>query len=94
LILQLMTALLLAAGVLLYVWCLLGWFVLPFGGKHLQLVLKVHGDADDLERQLRALSWLRGSGLLQAELTIVDCGLSETGRNLVRHLRETYEFTF
>jgi len=67
---------------------------LPFGGKNLQLTLRVQDCAADLERQLRAYSWLHGSGLLQAELTVLDCGLDEEGRTLVRLLQEIYDFTF
>lgn len=82
------------AGVVLCLWCLAGCFLLPFGGKDLQLTLRVCDHASKLERQLRAYSWLRGSGLLQAELTVLDCGLDEEGRTLVRLLQEIYDFTF
>ena len=83
-------AILMAAGVLLFLWCLWGWFLLPLNDDAVQLVLNARENADDLERQLRALCWLRGSSLLRGKIVIVDDGLSETGRDLVQHLRLKY----
>ena len=82
---------LIAAGVLLCLWCLFGWFLLPFGEKDLQLLLRVSGDAKHLERQVRALSWLKGSGLLKGRLVILDCGLNQDGQNLVYGLCHKYD---
>ena len=83
-----------AAGLGLLFWCLAGWSVLPFGGQDLQMILTVRGDAENLEQQLRALAWLQSSGLIRANLTLRDGGLSEAGRRLVQNLRNTYDFIF
>ena len=93
-LIQILACFLIAAGALLFAWCLFGYFLLPFGSSNLQLILRVCDDAPHLEQQLRALSWLRHSSLLRGELTILDCGLNEEGRSLVDKLAAKYVFIF
>ena len=93
-LIQILACFLIAAGVLLCLWCLVGWLLLPFGGDDLQLVLKARDDADRLERQLRACAWLQSSGLLRGELLVLDCGLREEGHRLVEKLAAKYDFIF
>lgn len=84
---ELLLGVLLAAGLALCVWCLIGWFLLPFGRSgSATILLHVQEEADGLEQELRTLSWLRGSGLLRAKIVIVDCGLNEDGRALALRL--------
>lgn len=70
-----------AAGMLLIIWCLFG-FLLHQSGEDDLILHCLHGNAAELESYLRWIGWLRQSGLLASEVVLVDCGLSERGRQL------------
>ncbi len=81
-----------ALGALTLVWLTLGALLCPAGWAAPVLVtLPLHGEAEGLEQTLRALRWLRGTGLLEAELLLRDEGLSAGGRERVRLLMHDYE---
>ena len=44
------------------------------------LVVQARGDAPELENLLRGALWLRESGTAAADILLVDCGLTEEGR--------------
>lgn len=67
-----------AAGILLVVWSLTAALLLPAQAEC--LILAARGGADDLEQRVRCYRFLCESGLLNARLLVVDCGLSASGR--------------
>ena len=78
-------ALLCALGALTVIWLLLGLFLCPLGADgSVSVTIRLHGDAAGLEHSLRALRWLRQSGLLQAEVHLEDEGLTPEGRERVQ----------
>ena len=67
--LTVLQSLLTALGALTLVWLLLGLFLCPLGADgSVSVTIRLHGDAAGLEHSLRALRWLRESGLLAARL--------------------------
>lgn len=83
---EILIAILAACGVLLLIWCAMGLFLRPIGGRQLLLLYPVRGDAAELEQAARGAAWLQETGLVSAGLTVVDCGLSEEGRQRLRAL--------
>lgn len=80
---QAVLALLAAAGLLAAAWLCFGRLLLPTrtgadGG--IWTVLPAHGEGARLEQDLRALCWLRDSGVLCTGIVIADAGLSPAGR--------------
>lgn len=73
-----------AAGLLLFLWCLTGAFLLP--ARDFTLRCRASGDGDGLERKIRGAAWLFDTGLLTGSLEIADCGLSPTGLDRARRL--------
>lgn len=87
-------AVLSALGVLTLLWLLLGFFLSPLGEDGTVLVtLRLRGDAEGLEHSLRALGWLRESGLLAAEVCLKDDGLTEQGRERVQTILNRFSAT-
>lgn len=76
-----------ACGVLLLLWCAAGWALFPCRGRAFTL-LYVTGEAEALERTLRAQRWLRKSGLLYGRVIVVDCGLLPRAASRARRLCE------
>jgi len=75
---KLVTALGIAACVMLLLWALRGVLLTPVRlGKHesLTLLLRVEGRAPELERTADALLWLLADGVLPGELVIEDAGM-------------------
>ena len=66
--------LLAAFGLLALCWLLLGRLLLPIP-LNLTVSLTGHGDGEGLEQGVRALHWLRRTGLWQGDIRIVDGGL-------------------
>lgn len=58
-----------AGGLLLLLWAVYGWLSAPFGRENAAVVLHV-GSEEQLERELRAWSWLQRSGMAAAPLLI------------------------
>lgn len=83
-----MTAILLASlaavGLFTLLWLGLGRLLLPTHGVH--LLVPVKGDGGDLEHHLKGLRWLHATGLLDAQIDLLDVGLSDTGRERVERL--------
>ena len=80
-----MTAILLAAlaavGLFTLLWLGLGRLLIPTHSVH--LLLPVKGDGGDLEHNLKGLHWLHTAGLLDAQIDLLDAGLSDAGRERV-----------
>lgn len=73
-----------SAGILLVIWALTASLLLP--AQEDFVVLCARGDAGALEMRVRSYRFLRDSGLLQAELVVVDCGLTARGRAAAERL--------
>lgn len=79
-VLEVILSLLAVAGMLSLSWLLFGRLLTPAGNGETVSLVPGQGDGEDLEQAVRGLLWLRGGGMLQGNLVIVDCGLSPTGR--------------
>ena len=75
------------AGILLFVWCLVGALLFPVGQEAV-LVYCIAGEAKHLESYLRWIGWLCQSGLLRVEIMLVDCGLSDEAKKRASYLAE------
>ena len=77
--------------VLVLVWCLIGRMLLPMrAGAH--LVYFLNGEEAALERQVRAVNWLRCSGLFDGTLLLVTTDADETACVLAEALTRRYLF--
>ncbi len=91
-LLEVLAAFLLCAGIGTCFWCVAGAVLLPADRRCGAVVtLHLQGDADGLEQELRALRWLHKSGLYCAEVQLYDCGLSDEGRKLAEKLAKIYQ---
>lgn len=76
-----LAALLTGAGLFLLGWMLAGRLLTPVGADGPAFaVLPASGDGARLERDVKGLLWLQGSGLTRLTVVIADCGLNEEGR--------------
>ena len=76
-----------AFGLLALSWLLLWRLLLPIP-LNLTVSRSGHGDGEGLEQGVRALHWLRRTGLWQGDIRIVDGGLSPRGLAVARRLVE------
>ncbi len=86
-IFELLAVLLAAFGLLSLGWLAVGWLLLP-GVCPARMVVDAKGDGGGLEQTVKALLWLRRTGLWWGEVVIEDCGLSREGMALARTLAE------
>lgn len=75
-----------AAALVGLLWDLLGRVLRPGALAGAQIVLSGAGDGEKLEGTLRALIWLRSTGLLRCPIVVADCGLSPLGRETALRL--------
>ena len=73
-----------AAGVLLVVWAMAAALLLPT--REDCVLVAAFGDAEDLQQRVRSYGFLRDTGLIRTRVLIVDCGLSESGRQAAERL--------
>ena len=87
-ILQVLLALLAAAGLLALGWVLFGKLVTPVGenGGPVYAVVPADGGGEHLEQDVKGLLWLRGGELARFTIVIADGGLNETGRRVAAAL--------
>lgn len=85
LLLDFLTALLAAFGLVSIGWLALGALLLP-GRCPVCLTVAARGGGEGLEQTVKALLWLRRTGLWRGELVIEDRGLDEGGAALARAL--------
>ena len=74
---------------------LLWWMVqaliyMPPRHRGTVVLVTARGDGDELEAQIRALSLTGGNLHPVSGILLVDCGLTEDGRTLCRHLARQY----
>ena len=80
-ILQVLLALLAAAGLLALGWAIFGQLVTPVGAiSPVYAVVPADGDGAGLEQAVKGLLWLRGGELARFTIVIADNGLDESGR--------------
>lgn len=84
---ELLSVLLAAFGLVSLVWLAVGALLLP-GVCPARMVVDAKGSGEGLEQTVKALLWLRRTGLWWGEVVIEDCGLSREGEALARTLAE------
>ncbi|MEG1878482.1 MAG: hypothetical protein RR211_02515 [Pseudoflavonifractor sp.] len=85
--LEILVSLLAATGLLALIWLVFGGLLVPIGSP-LCAVLPARGDGARLEHDVAGLVWLRGGGLLRAQIIIADCGLTPEGKQLAALLAQ------
>jgi len=90
LLLEILTALLAAFGLVCLGWLIFGRLVLPVGtdGPAVRAVVAGTGDGSGLEQTVGGLLWLRRSGLWRGTVVIVDRGMDPGGLALARSLAQ------
>ena len=82
---EFLAVLLAAFGLVSLVWLAVGWLLLP-GVCPVRAVIPARADGDGLEQTVKALLWLRRTGLWRGAIVIDDYGLDERGAALARTL--------
>ena len=82
---------LIAMLILVLAWCIVGRLLLPVRPEA-KLVYFLTGGEPALERQVRAVNWLRNSGLFDGTLLLVTTDADETARALSSALTRRYDF--
>ena len=80
--LEILTAAVCLLGLGGLLWWLWGRLLRPIARQPVYVLLLGEGDGEGLEQTLREFMWLRGMGLLQAPILLVDDGLTPEGREL------------
>jgi len=81
--LEVLAALLMAAGLMGLGWLAFGKLLAPVGEPgRVFAVVPARGDGETLEHDVEGLLWLRGGNLARFTVVIADCGLSDQGRVL------------
>lgn len=96
-VLEMLLTLLAAVGMAFLLWLLVARRLLPFSDPHGQVytLVRGRGGGEGVEQCVRELLWLRRWNLFRGGIVVVDCGLNEEGRALVRLLcANTDEVTF
>lgn len=91
-LLEFLLFLLLAAGVLLVLWCAVGVVLTPFYDSDTKTLYYIKENAERLEQRVRAFAWLRGSGMFGGILVLVDCGLGTEAVARAAALQKRYEW--
>ena len=89
---QIVACVLATAGLILFCWCLIGSFLLPVAGRNLSAVYLAGKDSSDLEQTVQSFSWLRGTGMIEMPLKIVDCGMDSETRHLAERLARAHPY--
>lgn len=67
-------------------WWLFGRLLRPVPDRGVRVLIPGRGNGEDLEQAVRSLIWLRGLGLLDCQILIVDVDLTRQGRELALRL--------
>ena len=84
-VLQFLAVLLAAFGLVCLGWLAVGALLLP-GVCPARMVVDAKGSGDGLEQTVKALLWLRRTGLWCGDVVIEDCGLNREGAALAQAL--------
>lgn len=88
LFLEIVFSLLAVTGLLALGWLCFGKLLRPMGGKDMITLIPAYGEGEALEQALVGLDWLRGAGLTEGYVVLVDLGLSAQGIELALRLSE------
>ncbi len=86
-IFELIAALLAAFGLVSLGWLAIGALLLP-AVCPARMVVEAKGSGDGLEQSVKAILWLRRTGLWWGDVVIEDCGLDREGVALARALAD------
>ncbi len=86
-IFELIAALLAAFGLVSLGWLAIGALLLP-PVCPARMVVEAKGSGDGLEQSVKAILWLRRTGLWWGDVVIEDCGLDREGVALARALAD------
>ena len=86
-IFELIAALLAAFGLVSLGWLAIGALLLP-AVCPARMVMEAKGSGDGLEQSVKAILWLRRTGLWWGDVVIEDCGLDREGVALARALAD------
>ena len=84
-VIQFLAVLLAAFGLVCLGWLAVGALLLP-GVCPARMVVDAKGSGDGLEQTVKALLWLRRTGLWWGDVVIEDCGLNREGAALAQAL--------
>ena len=84
---QFFGVLLAAFGLVSLGWLAAGALLLP-GVCPARMIVEAKGDGGGLEQTIKALLWLRRTGLWWGDVVIEDCGLDHNGEALARALAQ------
>lgn len=88
-LLDIISAFIIAGTLILFVWLLRGMLLLPLAkGKHTKItvVVKVSGFEPCLEQTIAGLAWLESNGTMPGNVVIVDAGMDEETREVAQRL--------
>ena len=89
---QVVACVLAAAGLMRFLWGLAGAVLLPVAGDNLTMVCRAKGDAPELEQTVRSFAWLRGTGMVELPLQILDCGMTPQARRRAERLARQHPY--
>ena len=89
---EIIYGILIVGGVFMILWCLMGLLLSPVCGDHLSIHYRASNEAADMEQCVRGFIWLRETGLLKVDLTIIDVGLNEDARYRASALEQKHLF--
>lgn len=88
-VLEIVAAVLIAAGLLGLCWLAFGRLLAPVGKADRSMaVVPASGDGEGLEQEVRGLLWLKSGNMAKFTVVIADCGLNDRGRTLAALLQE------
>lgn len=87
---MILCAVLASAGLLLILWALLGWCLLP-PRREAVTVYRLSASEPQLERQVQAFVWSRGSGLASGRLILAGSGEPPEVAALAARLAAQYD---
>lgn len=71
-------------GILMLIWCIAGWLLLPLSSRQMT-VLVPENRSGALERQLRTNEWLRAAGFLKGPVFVLTDDLEDPVRLEAEH---------
>ena len=90
-LLEILLALLAAAGLLALGWLCFGLLLTPVPGRgQVYAVVAARGDGADLEHTVNHLLWLQGGRPGSFQILLLDTGLDDTGRAVVSALQSRF----
>lgn len=84
--LEIVFSLLAVTGLLAIGWLCFGRLLRPMGGRDMLTLIPADGAGERLEQALVGLDWLRGAGLVEGQVILVDKGLTADGVELALQL--------